>query len=479
MTGRAAAIGKLAELVESASGNVVPPGHYPFLADLARRRTEAVGLSDLDAYVHALGRGQLPGEWAALLPHVTVKESFCFRTPQHFVRLSDTILPRLLARRAHSRRLAVWSAGCARGEEPATLAMVLAQTPELAGWDWRILATDVDPDALEVARSGLLSERAVAGVPLPLAERFLTARGSLFELAPTLLQRIQYEHQNLVAEPFPAPVSAFDLIFLRNVLIYFRIESQRRVVAGMARSLASDGVLLVGPSETLWQLSDELVPEDLGDCFCYRRREASPPGKRDREVTAPALGGTTRWPRADGPTHLTPPARRGPEPSLPAPPSPPLSRQASPPAKVDPARISPPTTRDRIESAAQMLAENQVELAAAALAEALQGDPANAAAHAVLGILHDLCDRPERALASFRAALYIQPELFQVRLMLADALRRAGHHERARGEYRHVLAALSSGRARPLPEMAGLVLPDATTAQSRARQVLQRTDPRE
>lgn len=479
MTGRAASIGALAELVESASGNVVPPGHYPFLADLASRRAQATGYPDLDAYVHALGRGQLSGEWAALLPHITVKESFCFRTPQHFARLADTILPELVARRARSRRLAVWSAGCARGEEPATLAMVLAQAPELAGWDWRILATDVDQDALEMARSGLLSERAVAGVPLPLVERYLAARGSSFELDPLLRRHIQYEVQNLVAEPFPAPGGAFDLVFLRNVLIYFRVESQRRVVAGMARALAEDGVLFVGPSETLWQLSDELVPEDLGDCFCYRRRKTSPPRERGRGNAAAVTAALARKPGGDGPAHLAPPSRAKPGPKRSGPPSPPSVQPASPPAEVEAHRTPRPTTGERIECAARMLADNQVETAASLLAQALQDDPTNAAARALLGILHDLTGKPERALAAFRAALYLQPQLFQVRLLLADALRRAGHHERARGEYRQLLAALASGRARPMPELPGLLLPDAATAQTRARRVLQRTDPRE
>ncbi len=470
MTDGQAALAELARLIETTSGNVVPPGHLPFLADAARERAAATGCMDLVAYVQALAAGRLPGEWAALLPHVTIKESYCFRTPQHFARLAEVVLPRLVGRAGVSRSLRVWSAGCARGEEPATLAIVLAEAAALATWDWLVVGTDVDQHALDVARSGLFSERAVAQVPPFLLERYFSRRGPAFELAPALRRRIEYHAVNLVAEPLQVPHHPFDVVFLRNVLIYFRAESQRRVVAAVARALAPDGVLFVGPSETLWQLSDELEPEDLGDCFCYRRKMA--PGKHGPGPVARGPADGARRPRGTrgedsgerGAATLPPGGREARERRRPAPAAP--DRRASEPLVG---------TRERVDGAARLLAANQVEAAGEALAEVLRGDPANAAAHALEGLLHDLGGRPERAIASYRAALYLAPELFQARLLLADALRRSGNAQRAAGEYRQVLSSLAGGRARELGELSAVPLPDRGAATERARRGLQST----
>ena len=265
---------ELARLVEEVSGNVVPPAHLPFLEQAAAARVRATGHRDLAAYVASLRRGALAGEWSALLPLVTINESYLYRTPQHFAALERVLLPALMAARADRRRLRLWSAGCARGEEPATLAIVLAETPALAGWDWRILATDVDEVALAAARGGRFGERAVANVPPGHRERHFERQGGEYVLAPALRSRIEYRVLNLVHEPLVAAGGPFDVLFLRNVLIYFRPESQRRVAAAVAQHLAPDGRLFLGPAETLWQLTDALEPVDLGDCFCYRPREA-------------------------------------------------------------------------------------------------------------------------------------------------------------------------------------------------------------
>jgi chemotaxis protein methyltransferase CheR len=267
-----ASVAELARLIEVTSGNVIIPGHYPFLATAAARRVRACCLPDLAAYVRALASGALASEWGSLLPLITVNESYFFRTPQHFAALTRDLLDPLLAARQAAHRLGLWSAGCARGEEPGTLAMLLAEHPALAGWDWRILATDVDEEALAAARRGVYGARAVAQIPLALLARHFTNSGDRFELASTLRKRIDFRTLNLMDDPLVAPGAPFDVILLRNVLIYFRPEAQWRVACAVARHLAADGILILGPAETLWQISDELEPVDLGDCFCYRRK---------------------------------------------------------------------------------------------------------------------------------------------------------------------------------------------------------------
>jgi chemotaxis protein methyltransferase CheR len=441
-----AALAELAALIEETSGNVIPPGHYQFLGETAKRRAASLRLAGVAAYVGALARGELPGEWSRLLPHVTVKESYLFRHPQHFAALATTILPRLAAARAGRRSLAVWSAGCARGEEPATLAIVLAECRELVGWDWRILATDVDEEALAAAGAATFGERAVSGVPADLRARHLLRRGDSYELAPALARRIEYRALNLVREPLALSPPLFDLVFLRNVLIYFRPEVQRRVAAAVAGALAPDGYLFLGPAETLWQVAGGLDAIDLGDCFCYRHAgaaaaTAAPHRRRDaeRRPERPQAAATTLRTTIHAPRPVV------------------LEAQG---------------TRERLALAARHAAADRLDDAVALVDQALLADPSDAGVHALEGFMHDISGRSQMAVASYRAALFLDAGLFQVRLLLADALRRLGHEQRAALEYREVLAALAAGRAHEVEALAPLALPDRGEAMRRCREAL-------
>ena len=268
---------QLVALVRDVTGNVIPPARFSFLEEVALRRAHSRGFPGLPEYVRALASREIEDEWKSLIALITVKESYFFRAPQQFEGLRIHLLPKLIRARSASRHLRIWSAACARGEEPATLAMLLAEEPTLAGWDWTIVATDVDEEALAGARLGLYGERAVSQVPPALLARWFTRRGKLYELDPSLRARIDYRKLNLAHPPFPLPFPEHDLILLRNVLIYFRRPLQRWVMSQVSQLLAPHGALFLGASETLWQIQDDLEPVDLGSCFCYRHREARPP----------------------------------------------------------------------------------------------------------------------------------------------------------------------------------------------------------
>ncbi len=113
---------KLVALIREATGNVISAARFPFLEEVAQRRARARGFAAAEEYVEALGRKALDGEWENLIPLVTIKESYFFRAPQQFELIRQHVLPRLMKARARQRHLRVWSAACARGEEPATLA---------------------------------------------------------------------------------------------------------------------------------------------------------------------------------------------------------------------------------------------------------------------------------------------------------------------------------------------------------------------
>lgn len=451
------ALQKLVAMIRDRTGNVITPSRFPFLEELAQRRANARGFGSVSDYVTALEAGAVPGEWESLVPLITIKESYFFRAPQQFEVIRAHILPELLRARSQERQLRIWSAACARGEEPATLAMILAEEKLLAGWDWSIVATDVDEEALGGARLGLYGDRAVAQVPPELAERYLSRRGKLFELHPELRARISYHTLNLAHPPYSLPFRHWDLILLRNVLIYFRRPLQRRVVAQVAHFLAPHGYLFLGASETLWQIQEELEAVDYGSCFVYRHRRGP------REAPAPAP------PRPAVHTKAVPPPAAPPRQA--PPPAPPADSRAPEPAPPSPP-VEPLGSHQRLIEVARHLAANRVEEAGRAIGQVLAADPSEPAAHALEGFLYDLTGRTEDAVASYRAALYLDPALFQVRVLLADCLLRLGSRDRAEHHYREVLAHLASGRERTLDVFTDLPFPDRARAQRRCRQVL-------
>ncbi|MFL6193646.1 MAG: CheR family methyltransferase [Thermoanaerobaculia bacterium] len=440
---------QLVVLIREATGNVIPPARMGFLEEVAQRRAQATGYPNLTEYVLALSSHQLDNEWGNLISLVTIKESYFFRAPQQFDAIRKQILPQLLKARAASRHLRIWSAACARGEEPATLAMLLEDEPALNGWTWSIVATDLDEEALAGARLGLYGERAVSQVPPEQLERWFRRRGKLFELSSELRSRISYQRLNLAHTPFALPFPEVDLVLLRNVLIYFRRPLQRLVVSHIGKMLAPRGFLFLGASETLWQIQDELEPVDLGPCFAYRHRQAKPEPARP----APVKKAPKPAPR---PAEAAKPAPAAPKPT------------AQPPAPV----LQPCGVYERLAAAARDLAANRIQEAGRAIGEALAAEPSEPAAHALEGFLHDLSGRTDDAVTSYRAALYLDPALFQVRVLLADCLLRLGSRDRAEHQYREVLTLLAGGRERALMLFEGLPLPDRERAQRRCRQVL-------
>ncbi len=431
---------ELASLVRRETGNELPEGRLPFLREAAERRCRVTGRAGLAEYVAALAADELPGEWATLATLLTIKESTFFRVPLQWDRIRDVLLPELVLARSATRRLRFWSAACAAGEEPATLALVLDESPLLAGWDWRILATDLDPEALAHARRGLYGERSVAGVPGRMLAASFTRQGPLYELDSRLRARIDFQPLNLSRLPYRLAEPSFDLILLRNVLIYFRQELQAEVVAEAARRLAQPGALFLGGSETLWRVQETLHAVDLGGCFCYRVPEvAAAPGKRKGAQARSQPSATT-------------PARTAPgAPAAPAPPMPAAVAAAAPPAA--------PSTAERILAAIRHLEADRLDDAAREAELALAGDPADPAAHVLAGLVHDLAGHAEAASDAFRAALYLEPDLPQVRFRLATSLRRAGKGELADRQIRDVVATLERGGGRLLPVLDGRLLP--------------------
>lgn len=221
------------------------------------RRIRQLGLASFRDYCARIEND--PGsELSELVNAITTNLTSFFRENHHFEHLAKTALPDILERNAHTRRLRIWSAGCSTGEEPYSIAMTLAESAQLGGWDARILATDIDTNVVAKASAGVYADERIQGIEAQRLRRwFQRGGGSNAGKARVVVQlrdMVSFRQLNLLgAWPMQRP---FDVIFCRNVVIYFDKATQRRLFARYADMLAPGGYLYIGHSETLFKISE-------------------------------------------------------------------------------------------------------------------------------------------------------------------------------------------------------------------------------
>lgn len=221
-------------------------------------------------------------EWSRLAGSLTVGETYFFRDRSCMEALEQQVLPALIAARrsAGFLRLRCWSAGCATGAEPYSLAILLNQLlPDRLQWAITILATDINPAALESAQLGLYRNWDLRETPQEIRDRHFHRRGKdTFELDPSIRQMVTFSPLNLAKDNFPSLMTntgAMDLIICRNVLMYFTREVQRATVARLHEALVTDGWLIVSPAETSTELFPSLIPVNLPGSIFYRKSQDS------------------------------------------------------------------------------------------------------------------------------------------------------------------------------------------------------------
>lgn len=444
-----------AALIERMTGIVLGEREFPRLKALAEDRARFHGLGDIPSYFRLLRREKESGEWRYLLTRITVKESSLFRGPAQFDALCQSVLPDRIG--AGRTEIKIWSAGCARGEEPATLAVVLAECPPPPSVRIRIIATDVDRDALSQGEKAEFSERAVRRIPQHLLEKYFHQRCYGYQLKEKLRSRIEFEYFNLVQFPFSESWGDFDVVFLRNVLIYFRHSLQEKVLQAVAASLSDGGYLFVGPSESLWSLDSGLYREGLASCFVYRKTNG-------RIIPQPANIGRVQ----DEDGCIEP----GPE-----------SSDEEPALQLSPNVVMPPelSIQDKdsliIRKVVSSLSSGRVDVASRLLEEG-NADPGNATVRALEGLTWRLKGEVKNALRAFRAALYLDESLYQVRYLLASCLSDLDWYERAIAEYDSVLRVLSTGGGGEIPEFASLGIPGRLTLGTLCRDALREIEKR-
>jgi chemotaxis protein methyltransferase CheR len=251
----------LAQLVRKRSGIVLTPEKTYLmnsrLTPVARRH----GLGSVDDLVRVLRSGTRGAQLETdIVEAMTTNESFFFRDMVPFDAFRDVMLPHMLQARADRRSLRVWCAAASAGQEPYSLAILLKEaSTKLAGWRHEILGTDISEEILEKARAGLYSQFEVQrGLPIQMLARHFEKRGDMWQVNAAVRAMVQYRKFNLLDRL--AGLGSFDIVFCRNVLIYFDRETKSDILSRIAAQMPADGFLILGAAETVIGVTDVFEP---------------------------------------------------------------------------------------------------------------------------------------------------------------------------------------------------------------------------
>lgn len=462
--GRSALESLAALLLERAGLRISADGFHGLRLAL-QERMPALGISDADDYVRRLRDRQGEHELRALLPLVTVTHTEFFRDPRQFRALERRVLPEALSRaRRQGRQISVWSAGCATGEEPYSIAMVLSDLGA-ARTEVNLWATDLNQAAVENARQGRYPNRRLAPVQAERAKRYFTQTEDGYEVVPELREWIRFEGHNLAAPVFAkVQPDSFDVILCRNVIIYFDLPTIRALMDRFYAALRPGAFLVLGYSESLFRVYDRFEMVEVEGAFLYRRprlenvpRKRPMPIERERPTppSVPALPASPRpafVPRTTGEFPIVVPAKT----SAPAT-TPPAASSSSPQRLqvtgefpvVVPANSShsPEATRatqgatstrrapaDRLTDAAKLVAIGRFDQALEALKSLRADEPEDLATELTLGNVYSVMGKAEEAKALFQDVSAREPLCVEARLYGAMAAMQVSRFADARSE---------------------------------------------
>ena len=458
-------------------------GKLDFLAEVLQRRAEKKGLP-VRPYLNQLEGPDIDAELQALALELTVPETYFFRHIDQFRAFADVALPEAMSAREAIRKISLLSAGCASGEEPYSLAMAVRERGADQGWNVAIRAFDINPAMLAKAARGRYPVWALRETPATSQRRWFREIGKEFELQEGIRTAVMFQEVNLAQENADLwGAQKYDVIFCRNVLMYFTPDSAQALVARITRSLAPGGHLFLGHAETLRGLSNDYHLRHTHGAFYYQRKFAQN-GER-RETCEGTLNGVSQ-----GSLALHAADRSAPEPDLNwtktwlntiQSASDRIQALTEPPATA-PARrvgqsISGPSQtgaqlllvlellkKERFSQALDLLGclpadseqDPEALLLRAALlthsgnlsgaanvcAQLLKQDELNTGAHYLLALCRESAGDRQGALDHYRSAIYLDPGFAMPRLHLGLMARRTGDREVARRELGQALLLL-------------------------------------
>lgn len=242
------------------------------LGPLAQRE----GFSSLEQLIAAIRSDRsLVSLQTKTVDALTTNETYFFRDQHPFDALQKHILPSLIAHRAQDRQLRIWSAACSTGQEPYTLAMIIREHfPELSSWKIEIIATDLSTAVLERAKAGIYTQLEVSrGLPASYLNKYFRSQGDAWHLKPEITSMVQFRSLNLIGAWGSMP--PLDLVFLRNVMIYFDTETKKTILKKLRACMQPHGTLILGSAETTMNLDPTWVASQHGNATLYRIKAAS------------------------------------------------------------------------------------------------------------------------------------------------------------------------------------------------------------
>ena len=340
---------QVSEVIAERMGLHFLEDRWPELLRSLQNANRDLGLKEPDGCLHLLASRAITDHQIAMLAnHLTIGETYFFRDPASFELLEREILPLLITQRVgNTQMLRLWSAGCCTGEEPYSLAISCMRTvPDIDRWNVSILATDINPTFLEKAAKGVYSEWSFRNAPDWLRERFFSRLPERkFAIHPTVQRFVRFDYLNLATDLYPSlhtHTNAMDIIFCRNVLMYFTPKQQKMVITAFHQCLVDGGLIVVSPAE---------ASADLFSMFTMEHHNSS---------------GVLLFRKTDVPLH------RNPWSLVVAPPTP---QTADATATTVPPRVEVAAPPISFESASQLFHEGHYTAAAAQLMRLVKNEP--------------------------------------------------------------------------------------------------------
>ncbi|NBC96168.1 MAG: chemotaxis protein CheR [Deinococcus-Thermus bacterium] len=273
-------------LLKQRSGLVVTPDKAYLLESRLMPVARRWNLKSLDEVAQTLRQRRDEQLARDITEAMTTNESSFFRDVRPFDQFRDVVLPEIMAKRASQRRLRIWSAACSSGQEPYSLAMLLQENkPLVAGWTIEIVGTDLSSEILAKAKAGVYTQFEVQrGLPITHLVKYFTQNGDKWHISPEIKRMVTFKEGNLLTDL--GGLGQFDIVFCRNVLIYFDQPTKGQVLERISRIMPEDGVLFLGGAETVLGITEKFKPME-GQRGIYRLSQ----GSGGARATTPAAGG--------------------------------------------------------------------------------------------------------------------------------------------------------------------------------------------
>jgi len=424
----------LSDLLARLIGLHFPQERWPDLLRGLHGMARELHVKNMPDYIgqllsHPLSRQQIE----MLARHLTIGETYFFREPQVFDALQHHVLPALIDARQHStRQLRLWSAGCSTGEEAYSLAILLHRIiPDIAEWNITVLGTDINPQALEKAAAGIYGEWSFRSAPPWLRERyFMNAGKNLYEIIPAVRKMVTFAYLNLADDTYPSlasNTSAMDIVFCRNVMMYFEPGLAEQVVDRLYQALVENGWLVVSPSEISQPSFKRFVPVYLPGALLHRKSHTPL---------------TSVQPIAPMPVEAIKTIR----------PPPPKAM-----AKPQTAAVKKIDVQAMFQKARTQANRGELPAARELCERAVKTDRLNPAGHYLLGAILQELGRGAEAAISHKRALYLDPEFVLAHFALGNIYRDQHKPHAAAKHFDNALLILEKYREDDLlPESDGL-----------------------